>query len=242
LIVRHAGHDVTFDWGTNAVAATGLPANSIHWAAFYSDCEHEVKELTAGHRVTLTYNLYYDAGVGDLATLAPALQASSLPLYEKARQALEAATFLPDGGILGMFCTHAYAHNTRAAGAALPGALKGADMALYAVFRALGLRVDVRAVFPRDGDYEDDVWDDYEYKDEDGGRPRRPDPGFNTRVGRRLGELVVTYAGWSGEDGWDVIWKAWKNDKLTVCWLTHPGKKKLQEASMVHMTVGSPHS
>ncbi|KAK3902845.1 hypothetical protein C8A05DRAFT_33419 [Staphylotrichum tortipilum] len=227
LIVRHAGHSVTFDWGTTAVAAAGLPANSIHWAAFYSDCEHEVKELTAGHRVTLTYNLYYDLGVGDLAAHAPALQASSLPLYEKVRDALAAPTFLPQGGILGMFCTHAYAHNIGSAAAALPGVLKGADMALYAVFRALGLRVDVRAVFSRDGNCEDEDDEDEE------------DPGFNTHVGRRLGELVVTHTGGSDCDGWDRIWEQWPNDKLTVCWLTKPGSDDLQQASMVHMTYGN---
>jgi hypothetical protein len=31
---------------------------SIQWAAFYSDCEHEVKEVKTGHRITLAYRLY----------------------------------------------------------------------------------------------------------------------------------------------------------------------------------------
>ncbi len=62
--MRHAGHAVTFDWSTST-----FPTNAVHWAAFYSDCEHEVKELTAGHRVTLTYNLYHaPGGASDMAT------------------------------------------------------------------------------------------------------------------------------------------------------------------------------
>ncbi|KAH7252913.1 hypothetical protein B0J15DRAFT_360802, partial [Fusarium solani] len=31
---------------------------SIRWIAFYSDCKHEVLPVTAGHRVTLTYELW----------------------------------------------------------------------------------------------------------------------------------------------------------------------------------------
>lgn len=41
---------MTFDWGNNT--------QSIQFAAFYSDVEHEVLEVHSGHRVTLTYNLY----------------------------------------------------------------------------------------------------------------------------------------------------------------------------------------
>lgn len=41
-----------FDWSGEK------GTNTIQWAAFLSDCEHEVLEVTSGHRVTLTYNLY----------------------------------------------------------------------------------------------------------------------------------------------------------------------------------------
>lgn len=30
----------------------------MDWAFFYSDCEHEVEEVTDGTRITVTYNLY----------------------------------------------------------------------------------------------------------------------------------------------------------------------------------------
>jgi hypothetical protein len=32
--------------------------NSVAYVAFYSDVDHEVREVTDGHRVTITYNLY----------------------------------------------------------------------------------------------------------------------------------------------------------------------------------------
>jgi hypothetical protein len=60
---------VTHDWGstsTDRLATAGSTSTSssgsrhgeLAWAAMYSDCEHEIKPVTTGHRVTLTYNLY----------------------------------------------------------------------------------------------------------------------------------------------------------------------------------------
>lgn len=53
LTVKHpadSNTETVFDWSGRV--------DAIHWAAFFSDCPHEVLEITAGHRVTLTYNLY----------------------------------------------------------------------------------------------------------------------------------------------------------------------------------------
>lgn len=51
LAVRHDERTEAFDWAKKS------GESSIQWAAFYSDCEHEVFEVKSGHRVTLTYNL-----------------------------------------------------------------------------------------------------------------------------------------------------------------------------------------
>ncbi|KAJ5632157.1 hypothetical protein N7490_008496 [Penicillium lividum] len=51
LIVRHGGKEMDFDWERRS-------ANTIQWAAFYSDCEHEIKTVSHGDRITLTYNLF----------------------------------------------------------------------------------------------------------------------------------------------------------------------------------------
>lgn len=222
LIVRHAEHTITYDWSTSKTGA-----DAVHWAAFYSDCEHEVKELTEGHRVTLTYNLYYAPGVGDLAEHAPAMQVETLPLYQKVHSALAEPEFMRDGGLLGIYCTHAYAHSTQAGSKALPSVLKGADMAVYAVFRAHGLKVWVRPVLERTRDNED-YGEDYD-----------SDLEFNTRAGIHLGELAVTEVG--GCDGYtqDDIWSEWPHDRLDVNWLTGPGPPELEEATFVHLTYGN---
>jgi hypothetical protein len=57
LFLRHRGKEWTFDSGREL---TTERQRSIRYAAFFSDIEHEVTPVISGHRVTLTYNLYFD--------------------------------------------------------------------------------------------------------------------------------------------------------------------------------------
>jgi hypothetical protein len=51
LVVRHDGEERTLDFG-------GADRTfRIHFAAFYADCEHEIRPLRAGYRLCLIYNL-----------------------------------------------------------------------------------------------------------------------------------------------------------------------------------------
>lgn len=54
-----------FDWSGDV--------NATQWAAFYSDCKHEFLEVTAGHRITLTYNFFVRRGFGEPAGHAEVL-------------------------------------------------------------------------------------------------------------------------------------------------------------------------
>lgn len=51
LIIRHAGEEVTIRFDS--------PAHrfNLQYAAFYSDCEHEVKPVESGYRLCLVYNM-----------------------------------------------------------------------------------------------------------------------------------------------------------------------------------------
>lgn len=51
LVIRHDGEERTIDFGGEDGQFR------IHYAAFYADCEHEVRPLRAGHRLCLVYNL-----------------------------------------------------------------------------------------------------------------------------------------------------------------------------------------
>jgi hypothetical protein len=59
LFLRHRGHEWIFDSG-QALAGAANDQLSIGYVAFFSDFEHEVAPVTSGHRVTLTYNFYFD--------------------------------------------------------------------------------------------------------------------------------------------------------------------------------------
>lgn len=98
LLVRHGGKSQTFDWSTpEEDAEYGSKTPLIQWAAFYSDCEHEVLEVTAGHRVTLTYNLYAVRGHGMLTGQNPVLDCTSLHFYKEARDALANPQYIENG-------------------------------------------------------------------------------------------------------------------------------------------------
>jgi hypothetical protein len=51
LVVRHEGQEEVIDFGG------ADSAFRIHYAAFYADCEHEVRPLREGYRLCLVYNL-----------------------------------------------------------------------------------------------------------------------------------------------------------------------------------------
>jgi hypothetical protein len=88
-VVRHQGQTMTFDWSGSS--------KDVKWAAFYSDCEHEVLKITSGHRIALTYNLYMRRGLGEIAGHSETLDAQQLPMYKEVKSALARFDFMPEG-------------------------------------------------------------------------------------------------------------------------------------------------
>ena len=134
---------VEFDWSQK-------DDSRVQWAAFYGDCQHQVLEVTSGHRITLTYNLYY-SDVGNLAQ--PVADPKRLALYSMIKEMYEQPGFMTKGALLGLFCNHQYAHSQSSGRLSLPGSLKGVDLAVFAAFKALGLKVMIRPVMEKDGWY-----------------------------------------------------------------------------------------
>ncbi|KAK8066018.1 hypothetical protein PG997_012765 [Apiospora hydei] len=136
LKVRHKGQETTFDWSTTHNNKDDPNRHAVaHWAAFYSDCEHEVLEVTRGHRITLTYNLYAVRGFGRLtgAALSPTpLNPTHLPLFETIQRTLSQDPLGGQEGTLGFWCSHAYAYNHKTE-SPLPDTLKGVD-AVFSIF------------------------------------------------------------------------------------------------------------
>ena len=125
-------------------------------------------EVTSGHRITLTYNLYYSE-VGNLAQ--PVADPKQLALYSMVREMYETPGFMSKGrvlkvflinfrlalidgtgALLGFFCNHQYAHSQSSGRLSLPGSLKGVDLAVFAAFKALlHVKVFVKPVMEKHG-------------------------------------------------------------------------------------------
>ena len=103
------------------------PLSVVCWAAFFSDVEHEILPVTAGHRLTLTYNLY---AVQEWLYSIPA----GNPFYNCLQRAIGTPHFMRDGGCLAFSCEHLYAFGLLNGKDLLPHVLKGAD---YLIFRQL---------------------------------------------------------------------------------------------------------
>ena len=59
LVISHGGKEKVFDF-------SGMKGcTNYHYAAFYADCQHELKKISKGYRLCLVYNLLY-TGTGSL--------------------------------------------------------------------------------------------------------------------------------------------------------------------------------
>ena len=63
LIIRHQAREAVVDMRSE-------DPSELVYAAFYADCEHEIRPVTEGHRACLVYNLVLTPG-GDVAKSAP---------------------------------------------------------------------------------------------------------------------------------------------------------------------------
>jgi hypothetical protein len=155
LSLRHHGHEWIFD-SAQALAAVNRP--TIGYVAFFGDVEHEVAPVTSGHRITLTYNLYFDVDGGPVSendAVSEHLIPPQPPNQEGFREAFKALLgnpeFMADGGTLGFGLRHVYpikenlnhVHNV----------LKGSDAVVYQSMRALGFEPVLYMYY--DGDEED---------------------------------------------------------------------------------------
>lgn len=164
LIVRHAGREVTLD-------LSGAETSELRVAAFYADCEHEVRPVTGGHRVCLVYNLLQPrTGKGSRPLTAPAYHGEAETAAAMLRDAF-AADDAP--AKLAWLFKHEYSP----AGLSFAG-LKGEDAALaktlHRAAEAAGCAVHLGIVHieengPAEPDYSDyrGGWYDEEPDEED---------------------------------------------------------------------------
>ncbi|KAH9923774.1 uncharacterized protein BXZ73DRAFT_50901, partial [Epithele typhae] len=151
LILREDDKEWAFDSATLLAGRN----DAIAYVAFFSDVEHEVAPVLSGHRVTVTYNLFYAPAVpsphepAGLTARAPgcvAVDAISAALIAL----LDDPAFMAQGGTLGFGLRHKYPlPKTWSAGdpdplGSLAGWLKGADYALFRAAETVGLTPRLR--------------------------------------------------------------------------------------------------
>jgi hypothetical protein len=143
LLLRHRDHEWSFNSGQE-LTAEHQP--TIGYVAFFSDIEHEVAPLVSGHRVTLTYNLYFgdDGPISAIGTASdnrfpPLARASNEHSFREAFNSLLAnPEFLADGGTLAFGLRHVYP--IKKSLEHVYSILKGSDAIVYESVRALGFQ------------------------------------------------------------------------------------------------------
>ena len=202
LIVEHGGESVTYR----------TSKQDLSFVAFYADCRHEVKPVTSGYRVTLTFNLLADGeadaqGSGPAADLARCLTehfaTPATPRYGR--------TDLDPPNRLVYLLDHEYTQRGLSW-----NRLKGADAERAALLRAAAERAGCEAVlalaevketwdaWPSD----EDPWDDYDYEEENEDDEEDYDDAYRDRGGNhddyQLNDLVddeITLGWWTSPDG-----------------------------------------
>jgi 2OG-Fe(II) oxygenase superfamily len=126
LVVRHAGREFVADLSSDEFS-------ELKFAAFYADCEHEVRPVTEGHRVCLVYNLIQQPGGTSEEPLNAPLYSSEI---DAAGKMLKEAFSVADAPAkLAWLLEHQYSPD----GLSFAG-LKGEDAALAKVLRAAAER------------------------------------------------------------------------------------------------------
>ncbi|KAM3512043.1 hypothetical protein MY11210_004303 [Beauveria gryllotalpidicola] len=215
LKVRHKGEETTFDW---SMLANHDKTAHIEWAAFYSDCEHEVMEVSGGNRLTLTYNLFAVPGAGRLTGQYLTLDPTHLPLYRAVEKMMSLEPFSGKGGLLGFWCSHVYAYNN-ATEVPLPETLKGVDAALWETFKALGIDVKIAPVVQIP-----DIEEEFGYYEE----PVKKIPS-EWLVGKKFGLKMHDYQLEDFEE-YNEMYTSWGSylNKMPTYWLTEPVQREPQ--------------
>jgi hypothetical protein len=144
LIMRQLQNDEEWSFNSSKILSESQEPR-IGYAAFYSDIEHEVEKVTAGFRVTITYNLYFD---DSLESLPPALSPDASAFKTALKSLLDDDDFLPFGGHLAFGLQYSYPLPARIIKArksleSVVKHLKGSDAEIMQVAQELSLQASL---------------------------------------------------------------------------------------------------
>ncbi|KAL1733982.1 hypothetical protein EV714DRAFT_203423 [Schizophyllum commune] len=161
LVLRENNKEWTFDSAAEVLAGD---APRIGYVVFFSDVEHEVARVTSGFRVTLTYNLYFNAKSTTPANALlrqPDLPSRVSQVGKELRATLSSLLaredFLPSGGYLGFGLRFMYPLDMKKPVAVIGDSLKGCDAMIKIVCDELGLPNSLKAMYRSTSDVYDGV-------------------------------------------------------------------------------------
>lgn len=180
-------------------------------------------EVSSGHRLTLTYNLFAVRGAGRLTGNSLAIDPTRLPLYHVIKKVISHDLFSGKGAVhyistrreypklicdttdgkLGFWCSHAYAYNHEKE-TPLPETLKGVDAAVWESFKALGIDVEIAPIVRVDRDVRRLFPEPHRYKYVVGHKfGVKKDGQLEVDEGRQYNAL---FEGWGAYDDGPIYW------------------------------------
>lgn len=145
LILRHRGRELNFDASTVLKRA---PPSTVAYVAFYSDVDHEVLEVSSGHRVTITFNLYFDPSrASPLPATSRSRKIPDNPFTVTFHQYLRDTNFVNSHRYLGFGLEYIYPKRADEYSSNLVHFLKGPDAFLYRALTELGVRPQLRYLY-----------------------------------------------------------------------------------------------
>jgi len=120
LIIRHQGNEKSYNFSTSG-------KKKAQYVAFFTDCQHEINELTKGFRISLAYNLLRPAAV----TIAPPIAAAHTPVVKLINHMINTRV---DGDPVELGYLFSYKY---AAKSMTPAGLKGIDRLYYSLVESV---------------------------------------------------------------------------------------------------------
>ncbi|KAF9441609.1 hypothetical protein P691DRAFT_683343, partial [Macrolepiota fuliginosa MF-IS2] len=261
LLLRHGGREFSFD-GASLLKTS--PPGSVAYIAFFSDVEHEVAKVTSGHRVTITYNLYFDS---EKCPPLPMPTTSGIrpehPFKTALKNCLADEKFKKDHPYIGFGLSHAYPSEAAIRGEINPE-LKGVDATLIQILTELGVDFNFYLLY-RESRPDSDSDSGSDHSDSDDHEPcpyrilsRKTVDGYEADNEDGDSWNVITWGNPMGahnnysskpkkpicyiyHSGW---WCSWKDEKtrhknISVDWVTDP-KEEYVERSVAMAYGNSP--
>ncbi|KAH6665442.1 hypothetical protein B0J14DRAFT_569046 [Halenospora varia] len=138
--ISYGDRSTTFAWSQPDV-------HEFPWTVFNEDHTIQVTHQTFGYCVILVYKLYSTRTAASFLKSYSLLDSRNIPLFEMIKPMIGRPEFMRDGRIIGFYYQSPYPESSYLKPADLLRVLTGIDAVVFAAFRSLGLKVDIRSLF-----------------------------------------------------------------------------------------------